>query len=203
MAYELVYGTHNPSKIAQVQAALADTDITVVGLGDVDFVVDEDGTSPEENARKKAVEYASAIGRPVLSMDVALYFDDLPANQQPGLYVRRIPGHESASDEALTAYYTKLIADHGGTIHGYWEFSYALGYPDRTSQAFTARTHRTFVSTPHSAALPGYPLESLQIDPESGKYLTEFTPQEQAEAWRKSLGQKLAAFIQQNIEDLL
>ena len=37
----------------------------------------EDGTTAQENARKKAIAYAKALGRLVLSMDNALYFDDL------------------------------------------------------------------------------------------------------------------------------
>ncbi|HTE21809.1 MAG TPA: non-canonical purine NTP pyrophosphatase [Candidatus Limnocylindria bacterium] len=195
MSRQLIYGTRNSSKIAQVQDALRAADIHVVGLGDLDIEVDEDGATPEENARKKSVEYAQATNEPVLSMDAALYFNDLPDEQQPGLFVRRIPGHASATDDELIAYYTKLLLGHGGKLDGYWEFSFALGYPDGKSEAFVSCTPREFVSTPDSNVLPGYPLESLQIDPASGKYITELSREEQAEAWRESLGKPLAEFI--------
>ena len=196
MTHTLIYGTYNPSKIAQVQDALKDSNITVVGLGDLKLTVEEDGATPEENARKKSIAYAKALQQPVLSMDAALYFENLPKEQQPGLYVRRIPGHTSASDAELIAYYTKLIVSHGGMLDGYWEFSFALGYPDGSSQAFVSRTPRQFVSIPDSNTLPGYPLESLQLDPKSGKYITALSRDEQAEAWRESLGSPLADFIQ-------
>jgi 8-oxo-dGTP diphosphatase len=195
MPHELLYGTRNPSKIAQVQDALRDTDIRVVGLGDIQVTVEEDGVTPEENARKKATEYAQATGKTVLSMDAALYFNDIDEALQPGLYVRRIPHNTSATDDELIAYYTKLINDHGGNLDGYWEFSFALGRPDGTSEAFASQTHRKFVGTPDSNVLPGYPLESIQIDSKTGKYITELSPEEQAVSWRETLGVPLAEFI--------
>ncbi len=197
MSHELIYGTHNPSKIAQVQDALRNTDIHVVGLGGIDIEVEEDGKTPEENARKKAIEYAKVAGRPVLSMDAALYFHEIDDTLQPGLYVRRIPGHITASDDEIITYYTKLINDHGGSLNGYWEFSFALGQPDGTSEAFVSQTPRKFVGIPDVTTLPGYPLESIQIDPVSGKYITELSAEEQAESWRESLGEPLAKFINQ------
>ncbi|HMI09132.1 MAG TPA: non-canonical purine NTP pyrophosphatase [Candidatus Saccharimonadales bacterium] len=195
MSHELIYGTRNPSKIAQVQDALRGTNIHVVGLGDIQVDVEEDGATPEENARKKAVEYAQATKKTVLSMDAALYFNDLDKTLQPGLYVRRIPRNTSATDDELITYYTNLINDHGGSLDGYWEFSFALGRPDGTSDAFVSQTHRKFVGTPDSNTLPGYPLESIQIDPQSSKYITELSPEEQAASWRETLGAPLAKFI--------
>lgn len=202
MSHTLIYGTTNPSKIAQVQDALKDTDIEVVGLGDINITVDEDGKTPEENARKKAVEYSRALQKPVLSMDAALYFDDVDENFQPGLFVRRIPGHVHATDSEVLKYYQKLIGDHGGNLTGYWEFSFALGWPDGHSDAFGARAPRLFVDTSHTEMLPGYPLESLQIDPESGKYITQLSKEEQADRWRRPLGLPLANFIQKHLNEI-
>jgi hypothetical protein len=48
---------------------------------------------------------------------------------------------------------------------------------------------------PDPNLLPGYPLESLQIEPKTGKYLTQLSKADQAEAWKKSLGKPLADFI--------
>jgi 8-oxo-dGTP diphosphatase len=202
MTRELIYGTRNPAKIAQVQDALRGTDIHVVGLSDaVETTVEEDGTTPEENARKKAVAYAEAVNQVVLSMDAALYFKDIDKSLQPGLYVRRIPGNPSANDDELITYYTKLINDHNGSLDGYWEFSFALGYPDGTSEAFVSQTPRRFVGTPDSNTIPGYPLESIQIDAASGKYITQLSAEEHASSWRESLGAPLAQFIATHYTD--
>jgi 8-oxo-dGTP diphosphatase len=202
MSHTLVYGTKNPAKIAQVQAALKDLDIHVVGLGNLEFTVEEDGETHEENARKKAIEYSAILKKPVLSMDAALYFDNIDDDLQPGLFVRRIPGHIYANDNEMLEYYQKLINDHDGKLSGYWEFSFALGYPDGNSDAFSARAPRMFVSKPHDNLLPGYPLESLQIDPKSEKYMTELSKEEQADRWQQPIGIPLARFIQKHLNQL-
>jgi hypothetical protein len=38
-------------------------------------------------------------------------------------------------------------------------------------------------------------LESIQIDPETGKYISEMTTEEQAEFWQRTLGSKLCSFV--------
>jgi len=196
MSQELVYGTRNPSKLSQAKEALKGLDVHLVGLDDnVDVEVEEDGTSPEENARKKARAYAKHLGKTVLSMDAALYFDGVEDESQPGLYVRRIPGNSSASDDEVLAYYTNFIKERGGTLEGRWKFSFALGYPDGYSIIFSSETPRTFVATADTNVLPGYPLESIQIDQETGKYISELSAEEQAERWQETLGAPLAAFI--------
>jgi 8-oxo-dGTP diphosphatase len=202
MSRTLIYGTKNPSKIAQVQDALKDLDIQIVGLGDLDITVDEDGKTPEENARKKAIEYSKALQKPVLSMDAALYFNDIDDSLQPGLHVRRIPGHTYATDDEVLEYYQRLINNHGGSLSGYWEFSFALGYPDGHSDAFNARAPRQFVGAPNATILPGYPLKSLQIDPQTGKYITELSKEEQADRWRQPLGAPLANFIKKYLNSM-
>lgn len=202
MSPTLVYGTKNPAKVAQVQEALKDMDVHVLGLGDIDFTVEEDGKTHEENARKKAIEYSRALQKPVLSMDAALYFDNIDEALQPGLFVRRIPGYTYATDDEMINYYQKFVSDHGGKLTGYWDFSFALAYPDGHSDAFTSKAPRLFVDKPHDIRIPGYPLESIQIDPNSEKYMTELSKEEQADRWQHSIGIPLAAFINKHLSEL-
>ena len=54
--------------------------------------IEEDGTTAQENARKKSLLYARAVGQPVLSLDNALYLQGLSKDEQPGIHTRRIPG---------------------------------------------------------------------------------------------------------------
>ncbi len=42
----------------------------------------------------------------------------------------------------------------------------------------------------------GYPLESIQIDPQSQKYISEMTQDEQNNFWQKAIGQPLLEFVQ-------
>lgn len=87
---ELIFGTTNPAKLAQIQSALHPLGITITGLPEP-IDVEESGQTALENARLKATAYATVTNQRVMATDNALYLDGLPNSQQPGLHVRRIP----------------------------------------------------------------------------------------------------------------
>ena len=197
---EIIYGTTNPAKVAQVSSVLEPLGFEIKSLADFSqqAPVKEDGETAEANARKKAIVYAHGLGAQVLSMDVALYFNDLPADQQPGLHVRRIRGNERPSDEEMLAHYTELAKSMGDRVNAYWRYAFALARPDGACISFTYDTPRIFVSQPSSKTVEGFPLESLQIDPATGTYISEMSPAEVAAFWQNSIGKPLAEFVQAN-----
>jgi inosine/xanthosine triphosphate pyrophosphatase family protein len=149
---EIVIGTAHPAKVRQCQLALRSSDLLVRSLGEVlahPPEVVEDGCDAEENAARKARAYCRAAGLPVLSLDYALAFEGLPAECQPGINVRRIPGVERrASDDELLAYYSTLFASHGGRVCGRWEAGAAAATPTGRVERTTIRVYRTFASEP-------------------------------------------------------
>lgn len=196
---EILFGTTNEAKIKQVSGALAPSHIEVVGVANKEMLpeVKEDGETAVANARKKALAYAKALGKPVFSMDNALYLEGLPAEKQPGLNVRRISGHtERPTDEQMIAYYSQLIASLGNRINGYWEYGVCIATPDGKYQETSIKAPRIYVGEPSPVIQPGYPLESLQIEPESGKYMSELTQVEQDTFWQKAIGKPLLEFVQ-------
>jgi len=80
----LIIGTTNEAKIKQIMGALAPLRIPIQGIADKNKLpeIRENGTTAQENARKKAIAYAKAFGQTVLSMDNALYFEGLSTEQQ-------------------------------------------------------------------------------------------------------------------------
>ena len=201
MPKTLIIGTTNPAKVGQLRDLLAPLGIEVEGMDKrkIPEVV-EDGATVQENARKKAVAYAHALGETVLSMDNGLFIDGLAPERQPGLHVRRIGGTYAATDAELLSHAVALIKSLGGNATGYWEYGLCIASPDGKASEFTMRTpQRQFTSTPCEKVTPGYPLESVQIDPASGKYIAEMTQEEQANFWHKTLGVQLAAFVQQTL----
>jgi XTP/dITP diphosphohydrolase len=72
---EILFGTTNEAKVKQLQGALAPVGVNVRGVKDKALLptVEEDGSTAQENAKKKAMAYAKALGVTVLSMDNALY----------------------------------------------------------------------------------------------------------------------------------
>jgi len=194
----IVLGTSNPAKKEMVKDILAPLGIEVVSPADlkVHLDINEDGTTPQENSRKKAVAYMRVIGEPVLSIDNALYIQGLPPAEQPGLYVRRIPGRGGRpSDQELLEYYLGIIRRLGGEALGHWEFAIAIACPDGAIYEKTILSARKFVSKVSNVMLEGYPLESIQIDPETGKYVSEMSHEERASFWRRTLGDEIEEIV--------
>lgn len=197
---ELIFGTSNKAKIQLVQGALGEQFI-VRGISEFGIEIDvaEDGTTAEENARKKATVYAKSLEKTVFAMDNALYFNDLPDSEQPGLHVRRIGGGERVTDEAMLESYKEFVKSHGDQMKAYWEFGLSIAQPDGTSVETSIISPRLFVAQASSKMISGFPLESIQIDPETGKYVSEMNDEEQAQFWQRNIGQSLSIFIRANL----
>lgn len=194
----ITMGTTNQAKIAQIAGALSLIGVEVKGVQDKSLLpeVVEDGTTVTENARKKAIAYAQALGTMVLSMDNALYLDGLPSEDQPGIHVRRINGETRSSDDELLEQYQQVIRFLGGRISGHWDFGVCVAEPDGRVWETVITSHRIFVGERSQGMIPGYPIESLQIDPETGGYISEMSETEKAEFWRRTIGSELCRFIQ-------
>lgn len=181
----IIFGSQNPAKVAVVALAVAPLGLIVRGLdgfADLPHVV-ESGETALDNARIKATIYAAAIGQAVFSIDSGLYIVGLPAAQQPGLHVRRIPGSKSRpTDEKLLAYYRNLSQRHGGKLPFYWEFALCRAEPDGTHVELVDRTPiRYLIDTPSSIRHEGHPLDSITYDPEIDKVVAEMNEVEQDE----------------------
>ncbi len=195
---EILFGTTNEAKVKQLQGALAPIGVTVRGVKDKTSLppVKEDGKTARENARKKAMTYAKALHTTVLSMDNALYFDELSPEEQPGLNVRRINAKATRpSDDELLAHYSELIHRFGERTRGRWEFAICIATSEGKFEETTIISPRIFTSVPSQKTVPGYPLESIQIDPETEKYISEMSQEEQDAFWQRAIGKPLQEFI--------
>jgi len=173
---KLLYGTTNNGKLQAMKNALKDFDIELIGLNDLEGElpqITEDGTTPLENAELKARAYFEAFHMPVFSCDSGLYFEELNAEEQPGLQVRRINGKE-LTDEEMIAYYAALAEKHGGKITGrYRNAIYFILEENRhySSMDMSMATEPfALVTKAHEKRVKGFPLDSLSVDIVSGKY---------------------------------
>lgn len=173
---KILYGTTNKGKLQAMKKAVESLDIELIGLGDVDSEhpgINENGKTLLENAEKKAKAYYKAFHMPVFSCDSGLYFDELQDDEQPGLYVRRIKGKERTDDEMIQ-YYASLAERHGGRITGRYRNAiyFILDENHHYSSMDTSIATEPFilVSQPHSKRVEGFPLDSLSIDIETGRY---------------------------------
>lgn len=196
---EILFGTTNEAKIKQIRGALAPANIGVREVINKEMLprVNEEGKTAIENAQIKALAYAKALGEPVFSMDNALYINGLSPEQQPGLNVRRMNGYpERSTDEQMLEYYSQLISSLGQESRWLLGIRSMYRTPEGKTWKTTIKSPRIFTGKPSSKTVEGYPLESIQIEPKSGKYISEMTQEEQDAFWQKAIGKPLLEFVQ-------
>ena len=173
---KLLYGTGNSSKLRAMREVLSQFDIEILGLKDMPGEpphVEEDGTTPLENARKKALHYYKAYGIPVFSCDSGLYFDDVSPEDQPGVHVRNVNG-KCLTDLQMQEHYRKLAEKYGGITARYHNAVCLVLDQDHVHEAMEenmASVPFRLVSTPHPRGMEeGFSLDSISVDMETGKY---------------------------------
>jgi len=185
MKKRILYATTNPSKIAHMRNLLASLPVEILNLADAGIRTQatEDGGSPAENARQK-VEFAfPKCEIPTLAVDSGLYIESFPKEKQPGLYVRRIFGKDSAaSDEEMLSYYQQELNKVGGQSKGTWVTAIAFRITISKIYCETFVSDTFFTSKISPVVMAGEPLNSLQIEPISGKYFSEMLPNERIKA---------------------
>ena len=184
MAKEILMATANPHKVERFRYYFSPLGLSVLSFADIKQKVEivEDGKTPEENAMKKAIAGFSATGIPTFGVDYWFYIKGLQKEKQPGPNVRRIfvgKGGErvEATDDEMLKYYAKIVEDLGGKTQGKWVSAIALVTKSGENvQRFEGKTLLTSVVNRNRT--PGEPLNSIQIDPATGKYFTDLTKDE-------------------------
>ena len=176
---KLLYGTGNLAKLSAMRNRLEQLDIELIGLNDLRVEgknvpeVKEDGNTPLENARQKALAYYKAFHMPVFSCDSGLYFDNVPDEIQPGVHVRTING-KYLSDEEMLAYYTGLVKKYGPLTARYKNAICFVKDENSIYEAMDeAKEREKFILTdiPHSQIRKkGFPLDSISINIKTGQY---------------------------------
>jgi 8-oxo-dGTP diphosphatase len=176
---KLLYGTGNPAKLSAMKSRLEQLDIELIGLNDLRAEgknipeVVEDGDTPLENARLKAVAYYETFQIPVFSCDSGLYFDNVPDEVQPGVHVRNING-KCLSDDEMIDYYSGLVKRYGNLVARYRnaicfvvdeKHIYEAMEPAMESEKFilTDKPHGTIRKK-------GFPLDSISLDIKTYQY---------------------------------
>jgi XTP/dITP diphosphohydrolase len=106
---KLLLGTANKGKVSELREIFAGLDVELVtppevGLGDMD--PEETGTTFAENARLKAVAFATASGLPTLADDSGLEIDALGG--EPGVHSKRYAGPDATDADRIALVLRKL-----------------------------------------------------------------------------------------------
>lgn len=173
---EVLFGTSSRAKIDHVRALVADLPARILSPSElgIDLDVDEDGLSPQANARTKANAYCRAASMPAFAIDAGLEIDSFPPEKQPGVFVRRVHEHRGyVPDQDLIAHYVKALRAVGGESGGRWQVAIALATPDGLLEQRLYAIEAIFTAMPSPVKIDGAPLSSLMMDVQSRIYYSE------------------------------
>jgi 8-oxo-dGTP diphosphatase len=184
---KLLFGTGNQAKLSAMRSRLEKIGIELIGLNDLKAEgktipeVLENGSTPLENARIKAMAYYQAFQMPVFSCDSGLYFDNVPDEIQPGVHVRTVNG-KCLSDDEMLEYYTGLATKYGNLVAQYRNaicFVEDLGHIYESMEQSVYSEKFILTDRPHSSIREqGFPLDSISIDMKTNKYYYDLTAEE-------------------------
>lgn len=176
---DIFYGSGNPSKVRNMKALINGLSINLitplelpVNLPDIE----ENGETPWENAKIKALAYYEATKMPSMGLDSGLYIEGLPAHLQPGTHVRRVNG-KTLSDDEFIQYYCEIAKGFGGRVKA----RFVNGLCAIVDEAHIKCAGGAHISTdwfwivaqPHATRIEGFPMDSIAIDPITERYWVE------------------------------
>ena len=174
MDMEVLIATKNKGKIKKYSTMLDALNIKYKTLNDFvdDISVEENGNTPKENSIIKAKAYHDVFKMPILADDSGLILDKLAKSKQPGVFVRRHNG-KILTDEEMISLYSKEIEKVGGETTG--SFVIAITIIDKNGKIYTSEVkhEKLFISNPCKERNPGYPMNSLTYNKQTGKYLAQ------------------------------
>ena len=176
---QILFATTNESKAKRFSKGLLEKGIEVLSLKDleINLEVEENGKDAIENALMKARACRKKVHMPIIGMDDSLYFENVPENKQPGLYVRRING-KTLNDDEMLEHYINLVKQYGvnGKLNCKWVYGLAVINEKGEESTYTwSKDNFYMVDTLSDKLNPGYPLNSISKYHVIDKYFTDVT----------------------------
>ena len=154
MSEKFVLATHNPGKLREMSAILAELGVEVVSPKELGITVDveETGTTFAENAMLKARAICAAAGLPAIADDSGLCVDAL--NGGPGVYSARYGG-EGLDDKGR---YQLLLSSMRGqtTRAAHFTCSIACAFPNGDTLTAEGQVQGTIAFAPMGEGGFGY-----------------------------------------------
>lgn len=189
MSQKFVLASHNPGKIKEMSAILAQFGVEVVSPKDLGITVDveETGVTFAENAMLKAKAICAAAGLPAIADDSGLCVDAL--NGGPGVYSARYGG-EGLDDKGR--YMLLLNSMRGQTTRAaHFACAIACAFPNGDELTAEGQCHGTIAFAPMGEGGFGY--DPVFFVPEKAKTFSQLTAEEKNEISHR--GKALEAFV--------
>ena len=188
MSQKFVLASHNPGKIKEMSAILAQFGVEVVSPKDLGITVDveETGVTFAENAMLKAKAICKAANMPAIADDSGLCVDAL--NGGPGVYSARYGG-EGLDD--VGRYRLLLESMRGQTTRAaHFACAIACAFPNGKTLTAEGRCNGTIAFAPMGE--DGFGYDPVFFVPEKAKTFSQLTAEEKNEISHR--GKALEAF---------
>ena len=172
----LLIATNNQGKVREFQELLAGSGIDFVTPAQINLQleVEEDGTTYQQNAGKKAIAFANASGLISLADDSGLEVEALGG--APGLYSARYSPKPGAKDKDRRDFLLENLKDKPRPWKAHFHATIAIGIPNGAVQFAGGDCFGEIISEERGSGGFGY--DPIFFIPELGKTMAEFSMDE-------------------------
>ncbi|MBI5353280.1 MAG: RdgB/HAM1 family non-canonical purine NTP pyrophosphatase [Chloroflexi bacterium] len=173
---KLLIATNNKGKVKELQDLLKGLDLELLTPADInlDLDVEEDGTTYDENAAKKAIAFAQASGLISLADDSGLEVDAFDG--APGLYSARYHPKPGAKDADRRAYMLENLKDKPRPWTAHFHATIAISAPQNDIQIVDGNCYGEII--PEERGDNGFGYDPIFLFPELNKTMAELGMEE-------------------------
>ncbi len=168
---KLLIATNNKGKVLEFQELLKNTGIAFVIPAQINLNLDveEDGSTYQENAGKKAIAFAQASGLISLADDSGLEVNALGG--APGLYSARYSPKPGATDSDRRAFLLENLKDKPRPWTAHFHATIAVAQPNGMIEFVEGNCHGEII--PEERGTGGFGYDAIFFMPELGKTMAE------------------------------
>lgn len=173
---KLLIATHNPGKLEEIRALLADLPLQLAAPADLhlELSVEEDGETYAENAQKKALAFARLSGWVTLADDSGLEVEAL--NGAPGLRSARYVPVPGATDADRRAHLLRNLQEAPRPWHARFRAAVAAATPE--GQVVLAEGECRGEIIPQERGTHGFGYDPIFLFPQLGRTMAELSLEE-------------------------
>ncbi len=170
---KLLIATNNKGKVKELQDLLKDTGIELVTPADINLnlEVEENGTTYDENAAKKAIAFAHASGLVSLADDSGLEVDALDG--APGLYSARYHPKSGANDADRRAYMIENLKGKPRPWTAHFHATIAVAEPEKDAQIVEGNCYGEII--PEERGTGGFGYDPIFLFPDLNQTMAELS----------------------------
>lgn len=183
---KLLIATNNQGKVIELQDLLKQIDVKLVTPSQIglNLDVEEDGSTYEENAGKKAIAFAKASGLISLADDSGLEVDVL--NGAPGLYSARYSPKQGAKDADRRAFLLQNLNGKPRPWKAHFHATIAVAKPSGEVEFAEGNCHGEIISEERGTGGFGY--DPIFFIPELGQTMAELEMDEKNQFSHRARG---------------